>query len=317
MKIILYVILLVLTVSALSACVSSAVYTSNIEAKHPPIGQKVPVNGNDVHVIEQGDASGPVVLMVHGASANAREFTWTLAPRLEDNHRILIADRPGHGYSERPQNANELGVQAAQMAGVLDGLAPGKRAVLVGHSFGGAVALRTALDYPEKVGGLVLLAPVTHDWGGGGQAWYNNFAAPPVIGPIFSQLVPIVGPGQVESGVLNVFDPAPAPEGYYEKSGIGLLLRPPNFRANARDVKALEGELAAQKVRYPELEVPVIVFSGSQDTVIKPSIHVGQLKKQIEVDLRILPDEGHMPHHAHGADVADAIRSLATTPVSG
>ncbi len=300
------------TVSALGlgACVTSMAYTSKVERSFPAKGAMVPVDGRDVHVIRQGE-TGPVVLMIHGASANAREFTWTLAPRLETEMRVLMADRPGHGYSDRFDGAEQLGAQARQMAGVLDALAPGEKAVIVGHSFGGAVALRLALDRPELVSGLVLLAPVTNDWGSGGTAWYNTLAAPPVLGTAFSQLLPLVGPAQVRGGISSVFDPAPAPDGYFENSAIGLLFRPPNFRANARDVTSLREELAAQSARYPELGMPIVVFSGSQDTVISPKLHVGQLKQQVTVDLVILPHEGHMPHHGEGEAVADAIRRLA------
>ncbi|MEP0314790.1 MAG: alpha/beta hydrolase [Hyphomonas sp.] len=293
------------------ACVTSTAYKNKVEAAYPPIGKAVAVGGETVHVIQEGQA-GPPVLMIHGASANAREFTWTLAPRLENTHRVFMADRPGHGYSGRPEDAHNLGVQAAQMAGVLDALAPGEKTVLVGHSFGGAVALRVALDRPDLVKALVLLAPVTHEWGGGGQAWYNSFAAPPLVGPVFSQLLPLVGPGQLGNGIDGVFDPAPAPENYSENSAIGLLFRPPNFRANARDMKALEDQLAAQSKRYGELDMPITVFSGSGDTVISPKLHVGQLKKQVAVNLVILPQEGHMPHHGEGEAVADAIRRLAS-----
>lgn len=306
------IILALIAFGALSACVHSAVYTSRAEEAHPPAGEIISVNGADVHVMTAGEA-GPPVLMIHGASANAREYSWTLAPRLEADHRIFMADRPGHGYSERIEDARTLKVQAEQMAGVLDQLAPGEKAVIVGHSFGGAVSLRLALDRPDLVKALVLLAPVSHDWGGGGGAWYNQFAGPPVTGHAFSQLTPIVGPAQVKGGISSVFDPAPAPEGYYEKSGIALLFRPPNFRANARDVNALNEELAAQKARYVELEMPIIVFSGAKDTVIKPQIHVGQLKHQAHnLTLVALPDEGHMPHHGEGEAVANAIRRLAS-----
>lgn len=294
----------------LGACVTSMAYTSRVEQAYPANGTLVPVDGRDVHVLKQG-AAGPVVLMIHGASANAREFTWTLAPRLDTQMRILMADRPGHGHSARFDGAEQLGLQARQMAGVLDALAAGEKAVVVGHSFGGAVALRLALDRPDLVSGLVLLAPVTHDWGAGGTTWYNNLAAPPLIGRAFSQLLPLVGPTQVRAGIGSVFRPAPAPEGYFENSAIGLLFRPANFRANARDVKFLQDELGAQSARYPELKVPIIVFSGSQDTVLSPKLHVGELKKQVTVELVALPHEGHMPHHGEGEAVAEAIRRLA------
>ena len=299
----------------LGACLSSGAYTARVHQAHPASGRRVEVGGYGVHVIEAGK-SGPPVLMIHGASANAREFTWTLAPALEQDFRVLMADRPGHGHSRRPPRADTLAVQAAQMAGVLEKLVPGEKAVVVGHSFGGAVALRLALDRPELVKGLVLLAPVTHDWGGDGHAWYNRLAASRVTGPVFSQLVPLVGPRQVGAGIGGVFNPSPAPEGYFEKSGIGLLFRPPAFRANARDVRVLDRELAAQSQRYGELILPIVVFSGSKDTVITPAKHTARLKKQAAVDLVILPDEGHMPHHRHGADVVDAIRRLASLPES-
>lgn len=299
-------------VSALGACVHSAVYTSRVEDRFPATGELISVDGSDVHVLTRGEA-GPPVLMIHGASANAREFSWTLAPRLSSNHRVFMADRPGHGHSERPENGETLGVQAAQMAGVLDALAPGEKAVVVGHSFGGGVALRLALDRPDLVQALVLSAPVSHDWGGGGEAWYNSYAGAPLLGPAFTQLVPILGPAQVEAGIENVFDPAPEPEGYYEQSAIGLLFRPPAFRANASDVNALRGELIGQQGRYGELAMPIVVFSGSGDTVIKPQLHVGKLKHQAQnLTLVALPDEGHMPHHGEGAAMAETIARLAS-----
>ncbi len=311
-------LLTALSLSALSlgACITSYAYTVRAERTWPAAGEIIKVNGHGVHLIREG-SEGPAVLMIHGASANALEFTWTLAPRLSADMRVFMADRPGYGYSERFGGAESLGQQAAQMAGVLDALAPGETAVIVGHSFGGAVALRLALDRPDLVKGLVLLAPVTHDWGAGGTAWYNRLAAPPVIGHAFSQLLPLAGPAQARGGIDSVFSPAPAPEGYYDRSGLGLLFRPGNFRANARDVQALRDELAAQSRRYGELAVPIIVFSGSGDTVLSPKLHVGELKKQVALELVALPEEGHMPHHGEADAVAAAIRRLALAEGSG
>lgn len=312
MKLLTAVLLLVLVSSSLGACVHSAIYTDRAENRWPAVGETVEVKGAPVHVIRAG-AEGPPVLMIHGASANAREFSFTLAPRLEGTHRVLMADRPGHGYSGRPDGAEQLDVQAEQMAGVLKAFALGEKAVIVGHSFGGAVALRLALDHPDLVSGLVLLAPTTHDWGGGGEAWYNKLAGPPVIGPVFSQLAPIAGPAQVKGGIEGVFSPDAPPERYYEKAGLGLLFRPPVFRANAEDVTALREELAAQQGRYTEIDVPVVLFSGAQDTVINPRLHAGKIKHQIE-DFTLVPlaGAGHMPHHTHGAEVAEAVRQLST-----
>ena len=311
MKLVTSIVFVLLASSLTAACVHSAIYKNRAEDRWPAIGDMIEVNGEDVHVIRSGDA-GPVILMIHGASANAREFTSTLAPRLDASHRVLMADRPGHGYSERPDDSDELATQAAQMAGVLKSLAPDEKAVLVGHSFGGAVALRVALDYPELVKGLVLLAPVTHDWGGGGVAWYNKYASPPVLGPLFAQLAPVAGPAQVKNGIDSVFHPDEVPDDYYASAGLGLLFRPEEFRANSRDVNALKDELAAQQARYDQRDVPVVLFSGAEDTVINPTLHAGKIKHQID-DFTLIPlaQSGHMPHHAHGQAVADTIADLA------
>lgn len=316
MKIMTMIIALAILLPGLSACVHSAIYTSRVEKRFPPSGQFVDKEGKDIHVISRGD-SGPVILMIHGASANAEEFTKTLAPRLEADHRVLIADRPGHGYSDRPSKSRTLGVQAAQMASVLEALAPGEKAIIVGHSFGGGVALRLALDRPDLVEGLVLLAPVSHDWGTDAQAWYTKVAARPVLGPVFSQLVPIVGPKQLEEGIVGVFHPEPAPETYLEDSAATLLFRPSEFRANALDVANLRPELAAQQGRYGELKMPITLYSGLRDTVIKPELHAGKLKLQVpQLNIVELPNGGHMPHHAHGASIAETIRSLSIVTVS-
>lgn len=302
----------ILILGGLGAIANSALYASRINKAHPASGELIEVNGADVHVLRQGD-TGSVVVMIHGASANAREFSWSLAPRLAKTHRVMMVDRPGHGHSERLNDADMLAVQAAQVAGALQALAPGEKAVIVGHSFGGAVSLRLALDHAELVDSLVLLAPVSHDWGGGGEAWYNSYASHPVIGPAFTQLVPIVGPTQVRNGITNVFSPNSAPDGYFDKSGIGLLFRPSNFAANAKDVNNLRAELAAQQTRYEEIQVPVVVYSGALDTVISPQLHVGKLKRQVDgLELVKLADGGHMPHHAFGADIADTVRRLTT-----
>jgi len=306
------IVALLLLAPFLSACVASALYTARAEDTHPPAGIFLELNEAKTHVVRRGE-EGPVVLMIHGASANAQEFTHTLAPRLSDTHRILMADRPGHGYSVRPKNGSNLAVQAEQMAGILEALAPGEKAIVLGHSFGGAVALRLALDRPDLVAALVLAAPVSHDWGADTNAWYTGAAANPVYGGAFAQLVPLIGPKQARDGISGVFSPEPAPEGYFDKSAIPLLFRPSHFRANASDVHNLRAELARQQSRYGELGMPLIVYTGEQDSVIKPALHVGKLVEQVPHLERVdYPDGGHMPHHANGADIAEKIRALST-----
>ena len=113
---------IVLALGGFGLWANSAAYSARINSAYPADGKLVDIDGSDMHVLEQGQ-EGPIVLMIHGASANAREFSWTLAPRLSDTHRVLMVDRPGHGHSDRAPDAQSLEVQAAQMAGVLKALA--------------------------------------------------------------------------------------------------------------------------------------------------------------------------------------------------
>ncbi len=296
----------------LSACVSSAMYSSRIEQEYPPIGDLLPFEARDQHVISQGQ--GSPVLMIHGASANAREYMISLAPHLEDEAvRLLMADRPGHGHSQRIQNGYDLGRQAAALRQITQQQTD-QPVILVGHSFGGAVALRYALDYPDAVRAVVLLAPVTHDWGGGGMAWYNSIAAIPGIGHVFSQFAPLVGPNTARNSLDSLFSPAEPPENYADRMGVDLLFRPDAFRHNARDMVRLRQQLADQEKRYPdELTTNVVIFSGSYDTVIKPKLHAARLRRDApdRVVLVKLTDEGHMPHHGKSELVAQTILRLA------
>ena len=293
-----------------TGCISSAVYSRNVERLYPT-ETFVDVDGIKMHVLERGE-TGPVILMIHGASANARDFDWTLAPRLSDDHRVIIVDRPGHGYSERPSQGYSLERQAGLIAGTVKALAPGEQVVVLGHSFGGAVALRLTLDHPEIVNGLVLLTPASHEWGGGGMAWYYKYATHPLIGPFFNQLVPFVGPGQTEAGLESVFSPEPVPSEYYDNSAVGLLFRPENFRANAEDFNNIEAELAGQQARYSTIDIPVTIFSGSQDEVIDPRLHAGRLKHQIQdINLIPLPTTGHRPDHSQTDDIVSVLKRYA------
>ena len=293
-----------------SSCVTSAMYTQSVEETYPPIGDFVGPEKTQQHVIVQGE--GAPVLMVHGASANAREYLVTLAPHFgEGDAQLLMADRTGHGYSERLENGYDLGVQASGLRTILDAYTT-EKAIIVGHSFGGAVALRFALDHPDRVSAVVLIAPVTHDWGGGGITWYNKAAAPPLLGPVFSQLAPLVGPNAARGSLDGLFSPAPAPDGYADEMGVNLLFRPHVFRNNARDMTRLKTQLAEQQKRYPDLSVPVIVFSGSYDTVLKPKLHAAKLKRALPdlVVLVKLDDEGHMPHHGKAELISQTILRL-------
>ena len=161
-----------------------------------------------LNVVDLGrrDASGPPVVLLHGASSNL-EVMRPLAERLADRHRVILIDRPGHGGSTRERVEDSTPeVQARMIVEALDKLGV-DRAIIVVHSLAGAIGARLALDYPSRVAGLVMLAPVTHPWRGG-VGWYNRLVTTPVIGPLLAYTVTLpLGLLVTQSGARNVFLP--------------------------------------------------------------------------------------------------------------
>ena len=143
---------------------------------YPPAGRFVDVTGGRLHVLERGKPDAPPVVLLHGASGNLQDMRLALGDRLAARYRVILIDRPGHGWSDRPGGDDDA-VPARQAALIDEALRRlgVKRAIIVGHSWSGALATAYALAYPERVAGLVLLAPVTHPWPGG-IAWHYRLA---------------------------------------------------------------------------------------------------------------------------------------------
>jgi len=282
--------------------------TAWIEAAHPAAGRFVEVTGGRLHVLELGPTVAeerlPIVL-VHGASGNLRDLRLALGDRLAMDRRVILLDRPGHGWSDRPGGAADASParQAALIAQAVERIGI-KRFVLLGHSLGGAVATALALACPDRVAGLVLLAPVTHPWSGG-LAWYNRILSTPAVGRLFAHTVALpLGALLLSSGAVSVFAPQPVPPEYLSRAAIRLLLRPAEFLANAQDIAVLKKFVAAQMLRYGHITAPTVILTGSADTTVSPQIHAHAMATAVpNARLIVLDGIGHMPHHT----VADAV----------
>jgi pimeloyl-ACP methyl ester carboxylesterase len=302
---------LVLTAALLAAI--TAIGTIVIERAHPPTGRFVDVTGGRLHLLELGPADGAPVVMLHGASGNLQDMRLTLGELLAKRHRVILIDRPGHGWSDRPGGDDDASParQAALILEVFDRLGV-TRAIVVGHSFAGAIVTAFALAYPERVAGLVLLAPATHPWPGG-IAWFYTLTAAPVLGPLFARTVALPVAFLLLDRVCRaVFAPQPMPEGYPQRAAIALLLRPPVFVANARDVARLLDSVRRQSPRYGEIASPTVIITGDRDTIVSPDIHSRALAQTLpHSKLIVLPGVGHAVQHVAADVVAAEIDRLA------
>ena len=130
---------------------------------HPENSHFVEVDGATVHYQEFGERSNPTLILIHGYTAST--YVWqAVAPMLADeNFHVVAVDLLGFGFSEKPAWFEySIVSQARMIERFMDRLGIG-RAVLVGSSYGGAIASTVALDYPERVEKLVLVSAVIND----------------------------------------------------------------------------------------------------------------------------------------------------------
>ncbi len=287
----------------------STVGASRIERQFPPVGAFVEVDGIRMHYRDAG--RGPTIVLLHGASANLRDFNASIFEPLSRTYRVIAIDRPGHGYSERPSGEWPDPARQAQLVQQLLTNLEVKNPILVGHSWSGSLVLAYLLAYPEAAGG-VLLAGGTHPWQGG-VAWYNDVAGVPVVGELFARTLAYpFGMLALDGAVRTVFAPNPVPRNYLETTGVGLALRPDEFRANAEDVRLLSDFLAIQSRRYPEIDQPLLLLTGSADDIVPAWNHAERLIEQApNVELIEFEDTGHALHHAHPAAVVEMIEAFA------
>lgn len=281
------------------------------ERAHPPQGRMVDVASARLHVVELGPRGARPIVLLHGASSNL-EVMRPLADRLAQNHRVILLDRPGHGWSTRASPADSTPEpQARMIAEALRklGLPP---AIVVAHSWSGALALRIALDHPDRVAGLMMLAPVAYPWPGG-VSQYNYAVTAPVIGPLLAHTVTLpLGLMLAESGSRSVFAPQAMPEGFVKDSATRLLLRPREFVANAWDLVTLRAAMAEQAPRYKDIAAPITIIAGNVDKTVSTHIHSQPLAKTAkDTRLIVLEGVGHMIQYAAPELVVAEISAMA------
>ncbi len=276
----------------------------------PPEGAFVEVNGRRVHAVVRGQ--GPDLVLIHGASGNARDFTFDLVARLESDFRIIAFDRPGMGWSDRQEEFEKSPQAQADVLRSAAAMLDVENPIVLGHSYGGAVALGWALRDPDNTAALVLLAPASHPWPGDLGVWYRLTASAPgrwLLLPLVSALAPT---GRAERVIENIFDPDPVPEGYAEHIGLNLTLRRSQLAVNAIQVNSLREHVEVMQPGYADLSMPVEILHGTADEVVGLSIHSERLATEVPgANLVRLNGVGHMPHHAATDETLAAIHRAA------
>lgn len=255
----------------------SALYTANFvsraERRFPP-SDFITVDGVQMHYHIAGAPDDPLVVIIHGGGGNTYDYlTSPLYDQLIEDYRLIIVDRPGLGYSERPNDEPSFAVQAELIHDTVEALGVG-RAVLIGQSWGGGVAMTYAANHPETVAAIVMLGghayPVLD---GESEPLFDTLygiVLTPVIGDIVANtiFVPLAQAFVVPSLVSDATVVAPLdvlPQEFAE-STVSIQLRPSHLKNTAWEYFNLEETLTSQVPLYDKVEAPIIYVVGETDT---------------------------------------------------
>lgn len=292
-------LVLVLAVAAAGAALLALLFvftwrtTRKIEAALPPTGRFVDVPGARLHVVERGN--GPAVLLVHGLSGQLANFDYGMIEPLSRDFRVIAVDRPGAGYSTRqPGAAADLRAQADTLAALIDQLGLHKPLV-VGHSLGGAISLALATYHPDRVGGLALIAPLTHP----PEAVSPVFRAMAVQSAFVRKLIAwtLVIPMSIRrrEQVMNiVFGPDAVPADFPTRGGCLLALRPSHFIGASEDLLGVAHSLPPLLPRYSDLRVPVSILFGREDRILDYRMNGEAFVAKLPAARLTLVNGGHM-----------------------
>lgn len=298
-----------------------------VAARFPPDGPFVTVAGGRLAYLDAGprDAERGTVVLLHGASANAADPMEGVGRRLAaDGFRVIAFDRPGFGWSDR-LTGSAMAAPKAQGAAIAEalttlGIGP---AIVLGHSWGGALAASFGVEHPDRVSGLVLAAPVAMPYPSRGSLpWYYRLALNPPIAWVLSRtLATPLGLYLLPRASRAVFQPQDAPPDYLDRSRAALVLRPDTILANLEDLFGLPAALAAQAPRYGTIRVPTVIVAGDADAAVPTERQGRPLAAAIPgATLVVLPGIGHMLQYvavdALAAEVGRLADRIAAKPFS-
>jgi pimeloyl-ACP methyl ester carboxylesterase len=280
----------------------------------PPAGGRyISLHGKEIHYFEQPGQGVPVV-MIHGEPGSHKDFDPVVA-ELPGVHLISI-DRPGFGWSKGGWLPYQEQIDVVHELLTALKLAP---AVLVGHSFGGTLALGVARRYPHDVASLILVAPAA-----GGlrsntmdvlQARVIRFSQWPVVGTVVDVTVgDVIKRFSATSGGEDAFAPEPV-DPAFEQRLLSVGMTPGNLDALASDELEFNDTARWVDENVPQIRVPSVIVGALGDQLVDID-HVRRLAQTLPGTELITVDGNHVIPYTHPDVVATQIRQAVATAVS-
>jgi len=270
-------------------------------------GRLMRLGNTTVHVVEH-PGKDPAVVFLHGLPGTAQDFD-DVAARLSGRHTIAF-DRPGFGFSSGGYHS--LPEQVSTIRALIEALGV-RHMVLVGHSYGGTLALAYAERRPQDVRGLVLVdAAAGGEHSGAFQRAQSRFVQVlswPVVQPIadatFSQLVRTASAKQADTAA---FDPDEV-DTAHEDRVLAINMRHDDLDAYAGEQLHADDVIAEVDERLSTVPTTAIVIHGAKDRFVEPE-HGRTIAARLPHARLVLVSGGHMAPYIHPAVVAGAVQEL-------
>jgi non-heme chloroperoxidase len=266
----------------------------------PRLGDAKLSSGVRLHYAEQGDPTGPAVILLHGVTDSS--FSWSrVLPLLPPDYRVFALDQRGHGDSDRPEQGYAIDDFAADVLAFMDAVGL-PTATLVGHSMGSFIAQRAASTAPHRVERLVLVGTAPSHFAVMDEL---NEAAQGLTDPVPAEFV-----REFQASTLQ----RPVPEAFFERVVAETLKLP------ARVWQAtIAGWFAEQRWGDPSrLRMPVLLIWGDRDALMSRDDQGRLLAELPNATLTVYAGTGHTPHweepERFARDLEGFIRASASTP---
>jgi pimeloyl-ACP methyl ester carboxylesterase len=276
------------------------------------------VQGLDVHYKVAGEGEGETALvLLHGFAASLFSWREVMAPLAEETGAgpaaVVAFDRPAFGLTERPmpgewrgRNPYSTVAQAELTLGMIDTAVDAERVILVGHSAGGAVALLTALNEPERFDALILVSPAVYQSGG----------PPAVFGPLLrSPQLRRLGPLLVRQ--IREWGLTFARTAWHDPSRI----TPEVWEGYQKPLQAHHWDRALWELtaaprttnlpaRLDEVRLPTLVITGDNDRVVAAELSARLADELPDARLVVIENCGHVPHEECPEEFLAAVRAF-------
>jgi pimeloyl-ACP methyl ester carboxylesterase len=282
---------------------------NNTAAKLPSMppadGKYISLHGKEIHYFEQPGQGVPVV-MIHGLPGTNKDFE-PVVPELQGMHVISI-DRPGFGWSKGGWLPYQDQIDVVHEMLTQLKLAP---AILVGHSFGGTLALGVARRYPQDIAKMILVAP-----GAGGarsktldqlNARYVRFSQLPVVQPVIDVTAgDVIKRVAATSGAAHAFAPEKVDPGY-EQRLLSVSMTPGNLEAFASDQLEFNDTSRWLDENVPEIWVPSVIIGGEEDQLVGID-RIHRLAETLPGTQLVTVDGSHMIPYTHPDLIAAQVK---------